>query len=441
MWFALVLAGLAVRPDLLGVTSLVRALCFREEFYHSLLHFFHSRAVKLDALSQLWFSLIIKLFPVCRVDGRIVIILDGIKIPKQGRKMPGVKLLHQSSESNAKPEYVMAHSFQVFGVLCEVNGYSFCVPVCGRIHEGVVLSNRDRKTLIDKAAGLLECVTGNHQFLLIADAYYANAKMIRKLTAQGALLVSRVRNNAVGYEPVPKLSGKRGRGRPRKYGRRVALKNLFSDGSFETMKSPVYGEKGVCIRYCVKDLLWKPVGRMVRFILVDHPRRGRMILLATDLELEAGEAILQYGLRFKIEVSFKQAIHTVGIFGYHFWMARMQPLKPRNGNQYLHRQTAQYRRDVLRKVQAYHVFVQTGLIAQGLLQYLSMTQSKAVWNHFGSWIRTIRPGVLPSEMIVAAALKNTLPEFLASNSNDDALQKFIMDKVDLSRASNIGLAA
>ena len=29
---------------------------------------------------------------------------DGVKIPKRGKKMPAVKLLHQQSESNTKPE-------------------------------------------------------------------------------------------------------------------------------------------------------------------------------------------------------------------------------------------------------------------------------------------------------------------------------------------------
>jgi hypothetical protein len=31
--------------------------------------------------------------------------------------MPGVKLLHQVSESNTKPEYIMGHSIQVVSVL------------------------------------------------------------------------------------------------------------------------------------------------------------------------------------------------------------------------------------------------------------------------------------------------------------------------------------
>ena len=53
MWFATVVAGMIVRVDLLGVTSIVRALNLRPELYHALLRLFHSTAVKLDRLSAL----------------------------------------------------------------------------------------------------------------------------------------------------------------------------------------------------------------------------------------------------------------------------------------------------------------------------------------------------------------------------------------------------
>ena len=41
--------------------------------------------------------------------------------------------------------------------------------------------------------------------------------------------------------------------------------------------SPVYGETNVTLRYHYIDLLWRPIGIMVRFVLVDHPARGRCI--------------------------------------------------------------------------------------------------------------------------------------------------------------------
>lgn len=54
MWFATVVFGMMVRPDVLGVTSIVRGLNLRPKCYASLCKFFHSRAIKLDQLVVLW---------------------------------------------------------------------------------------------------------------------------------------------------------------------------------------------------------------------------------------------------------------------------------------------------------------------------------------------------------------------------------------------------
>src|SRR5258707_13638845 len=54
MWFATIVAGITVRVDTLGVTSIVRALDLRPKLYHRLLAHFHSTGVKLDRLAALW---------------------------------------------------------------------------------------------------------------------------------------------------------------------------------------------------------------------------------------------------------------------------------------------------------------------------------------------------------------------------------------------------
>src|SRR5208283_4116599 len=113
LWFAAAVAGFTVRTELLGVTSIVRALNLNPRCYNTLVDYFHSSAVKLDRLTALWTQLVLRLFPQkLRVNGRYVLVGDGIKIPKCGRKMPAVKLLHQQSDSNTKPEYIMGHSLQ-----------------------------------------------------------------------------------------------------------------------------------------------------------------------------------------------------------------------------------------------------------------------------------------------------------------------------------------
>ena len=59
--------------------------------------------------------------------------------------MPAVKLLHQESDSNTKPEYIMGHSCQAAALLVGALQSVFAVPVASRIHEGLVF-NRDETT-------------------------------------------------------------------------------------------------------------------------------------------------------------------------------------------------------------------------------------------------------------------------------------------------------
>jgi hypothetical protein len=150
---------------------------------------------------------------------------------------------------------------------------------------------------------------------------------------QGNHLATRVKSNAVAYAPAPPKKGRKTRGRPKIYGKKTKLTSLLADiKSMQQVPSPVYGECSVTLRYRVRDLLWRPAGRLVRFVAVIHRTRGACILMCTDTSLSAVDIIRLYGLRFKIEHSFKQATRQIGSFAYHFWMKDMIPLRYRNGN-------------------------------------------------------------------------------------------------------------
>src|SRR6201981_1275423 len=166
MWFATVVAGLMVRPELRGVTSIIRALNLRPKLYDPLRKHFHSSAIKLDRLAALWTQAVLRLFlsPV-RVNGRLVVVGDGIKVPKRGKKMPAVKLLHQQSNCSTKPEYIMGHSLQAVALLVNAASSFFAVPLAVRIHEGLVWSNRDKRTARQNAG--LDPVLDDHRSLLL----------------------------------------------------------------------------------------------------------------------------------------------------------------------------------------------------------------------------------------------------------------------------------
>jgi hypothetical protein len=107
-------------------------------------------------------------------------------------------------------------------------------------------------------------------------------------------------------------------------------------------------------------------------------------------ELAPLDIIRLDGWRFKIEVSFKQAIHTLGASERH---------------------------------------IQLGLIAQGLLQYLGACSRRLAWFNFHSYIRTAAPEKPPSEWVVAQALRHTRPDFLANSPVSRILKKFLARKV------------
>lgn len=428
LWFCTAVAGVMIRNDLAGVTSIIRALGLSGKYYDRLLDFFHSSAVDRDLLARLWSKSVIGFGLSHTINGRIILIGDGIKVPKEGRKMPGVKLLHQDSDSNSKPEFIMGHSCQAVALCAKALSGFFAIPLIARIHEGLVFSNRDQRTLIDKMALMIDMLSITEPYYFLGDAYYACQKMVAAMLKSGNHLVTRVRSNSVAYEaPIPKKYPTRGR--PKKYGNKVYLRTVFTKelSAFKNAIAP--DEHRILIHS--KKLFWKAAGHIVQFVFVIHPVHGKTIFMTTDLAMTESQVVQAYSLRFKIEISFRQAVHTIGTYAYHFWMMNMKPISRKSGNQFLHKESEKFRNSITRKLGAYHLHLQVGVIAQGILQYLSASASVLVWSYFHSWIRTIRPGVAPSEAVTAMALRNAFPEFLTDSLSCSNFTKFIVKKTDL----------
>ena len=76
----------------------------------------------------------LKLFRPLRLGGRLLVIGDGLKVAKEGRKMPAVKKLHQSSANNSKATSIFGHSLQALGLLvCGPLGHLLSVPLTSPI--------------------------------------------------------------------------------------------------------------------------------------------------------------------------------------------------------------------------------------------------------------------------------------------------------------------
>ena len=284
-WMRVAIFAMCVRPDGMGVSSFMRSSWLKDRCYHRLIHFFNSTSVNLNALTTAWSMIVQKKFTPCIIGEKYrAFVVDGLNIAKEGKKMPAVKKLHCCSDNNSKPEYIMGHFYQVISSLCTSAGGTVAVPIVSRICDGITYSNRSKKTIVDRLVDMFR-QTVAQQFsgplILIADAYYASRKVIQPFVKDGHHLISRVRSNAVAYRSPALLHGRRGR--PRIYGEKVHLHDIFNDQSqFVQMPSPVYGESKVTLMVYTEVMLWKSAGVWLKFVWAVHPKRGKIILICTD---------------------------------------------------------------------------------------------------------------------------------------------------------------
>lgn len=429
-WMVVVLIGFIIKFDFDGVTSLARGAALLPNYYTCMLNIFYSSAVDLDKLKKLWIKLILTKFTsVVRVNGRLLIIGDGIKVAKEGKKMPGVKMLHQDSENNSKASFIMGHSAQVVSLLVKgLCGY-ISVPLTAEIHEGFNFNTKKKLTLLDKMFDMLMRLELAEPFYFIADKYYCSGRFLKQVIAAGHHVVTMMKRNATGYFPAElKLTGS---GRRKIYGKSVKLFSLFDLPDIKFISAPMPNDPAVIVEYCVFKLLWKPLGALAQFILVKHPDKGKGIVMTTDLLMAPLDAIGCYGIRFKIENMFKQAVHQIGMFMYHFWIKQMAPTKRYKKERIWQFAPKEFKAKVLKKLKAYHLFMQLGCIAQGLMQYLAIHHTQTVWNYFGSWLRTIRKNVVPSEKVVSMAMSKTYFAFLADVQTESIFKKFIRKRIVL----------
>ena len=214
LWFAAAVAGFTVRIEQLGVTSIVRALNLDPRRYNALCDYFHSSAVKLDQLTALWTSLVLRLLPQAL---RVTEGTPGGRRHQDPQVRPqdaGGQIAAPAMKSNTKPNYITGHSLQAVSLLVHAASSVFAVPLAARIHEGLVWSNRDRRTLLDKMISLIGITDVDQPFYLVADAYYGAQKIIVGLLKQNNHLVTRVKSNAVAYTAY-QHRGPRKRGAPR----------------------------------------------------------------------------------------------------------------------------------------------------------------------------------------------------------------------------------
>jgi len=406
-WFVVAFAGVVTRQDVYGVSSIIRALCLAPVYYPALLHFFHSTAWTAERLYQHWEGWLISQPVVERTAGRIVVLGDHTKQPKDGRRMPQVSTLHQDSETSSKPSFFRGHHWGCLSLLGQAAGKRFALPLWAEIHpEETSDSRATRLVHVAVALGVRLSV----RLFLVLDAFFAVGPVFRAAAAsEGRLhILTRAKKNVVAYrQPPPQRPRRPRRGRPRRYGQKLKLMQLFDapPDRFLSAQARVYQQQEI-VRYLVLDLIWKPAKGLVRFILIETSR-GRLILMSSDLTLGALQALGLYTARVRIESLFASVKNLLGGLAYHFWSKYLSPVsrRPARGTQPAPVSSRPER--TANTLAAIEKFMALHLIVLGTLQLLSATFAQAVRQHAQCWLRT-PSGSVPSDFVCRTALANLL---------------------------------
>jgi hypothetical protein len=418
-----------LRYDFAGITSIIRTLGLMPSGYEALVHFFASNAWTLSGIRQHWIHIVLNSGTLLQEEGMPILIGDGVKQSKEGKKMPGVKRLHQESEDSGKAEYIFGHLFGTIGILVGNAERVFCLPLSARLHDGV---KKIRKWLdkTDKPAShVVEMIRnaftvmsamGEKSAIFLLDAYFCTAVALKELKKQARTLghelvvVTRAKISTIAYEKPPEQNG---RGRPRKKGEAVKLRELFNSKSesFTKAKVCLYGKEET-IEYLCMDLLWgKGLYQLLRFVLVKYGEK-KVILVCTSVALSAEQIIRLYGYRFKIEVTFRTLKQLLCCFGYHFWSVAMPKLnrfgKTGEKDPLSQVRTKKEKRQIVRAFSAIEKFVMMNLIAVGLLELLALKYSNILDKSPHCWLRTSSQKVVTEASMSRYLRKEFFMQFL-----------------------------
>jgi hypothetical protein len=451
--FCVVVLGFLGSTQIDGVSSLCRFWHLDTPGYLALLHFFRSSAWSLTGLLSCWWAFVWSQQQAVIVEERAVLIGDHTLVAKDGRRMPGVVTLHQDSETQSKPNYFRGHFWGAIGLLIGSVAEPFCLPLSLRIHQGFThlrQPNAAEKNPETSATRLVQmaldfAVDRGQRCTLVLDAYFAVAAVFKLADSVWSVackaplvtILVRAKKSYTAYFPAERPEHP-GPGRPRKYGDKVKLYEVFDHlHLFERAPCQVYGALEE-VSYLALNLLWKPTGGFIRFIfaLTSH---GPIVLMSGDLVMPAVTAIELYGLRVRVETLFSMLKHLIGAFGYHFWSKRL-PRHSRKAKKNQH--LKQPAKEDVAQVQSCWAccerFAMLAAIALGLLQLMALKCSPQVWGRFQTFLRT-RSRQIPSERTVKNIVgRLVLEDFLSvapSATMQEIRDRFLADEKELSDRS------
>jgi len=311
----ILLGGILFATGRRTVASWLRAAGISTEF-NDYYYFIAAVGRKVPAVATYLLLLLLKRLPH---GDRILLALDDTPTKRYGPQVQGAGIHHNPTPGPADAKFLYGH---IWVTLAWVVRHPLWGPIGLPLRAALYIRQKNIaqlpaklgwkfQTKLQQGAGLvvwawMTLAETGKRLWIVADGAYAKRPFLKPLRMLGVTVISRLRKDAALYDLPPKLKKgqRRGRGRPRTYGKdRISLaKRAGARGGWQTLECVQYGKK-VIKKYKSFLATYRSACGMIRVVIVQEPT-GCQFFFSTDPEASVQEILEAFADRAVVEQVF-----------------------------------------------------------------------------------------------------------------------------------------
>lgn len=324
------------------ITNWLRAAginrCYKAYYY-----FIGSLAQKTENIATKLFEIMIR--RIYKNTNTVLSAIDDSPTSRYGPKVQGAGIHRNPAPTPDGRKFIYGHVWVTLSAIARHKSFgTIGLPLLARMY----VKARDVKAIglafkskTEQAVELAKwayncCENLGKQLWIVTDGGYTRASFLKPVIKMGVVVITRLRKDAVLHAELEQPK-KRKRGRPRKYGKRIKLRNIVNnpDGWFK-VKAFLYGKEEIK-EVKVFKALYKPAGCLVQVFIVREGKGCFRAFMCTELTACAVEILEAVADRYAIEQNFsdikeiegagQQQVRTIGsnigTFHLNLWLHSM----------------------------------------------------------------------------------------------------------------------
>lgn len=313
---AVLLLGMLFAGGRRTVTTWLRAAGVSDD-YQDYYYFLVCVGRKSESIATRLVALVVAKLPL---PERVLLVIDDSPTRRYGPKVEGADIHHNPTPGPADQPFLYGHIWVTISLAVRHPDWGpLAFPLRAMLYvrkQTMAKIPKCRRwprfaTKLQLAARLVEWVVpllrkAGKTIWIVVDGGYTKRPFLRRALKTGATVVGRLRKDAHLRDLPPKLrkGQRRGRGRPRKYGKnRISLaKRAGQSRGWQQVECTLYGQ---VVTKTYKSFLatYAPVGGVIRVVLVKE-ERGWHAFYATDPSASVQEILEAFADRATIEQDF-----------------------------------------------------------------------------------------------------------------------------------------